>query len=263
MNKVVLLILVGSLAFLTESCSFFSDFAKGSKDLESEEVVIPSAQVDNAENAPLSTEEELFADLPEGEEPTQAIVGLIPATNPDVRVRGSVRGRNDPFSALNLNPRIEYVKKEEKPVASSPNNQNNQTPQAQVDRDRSSSANSADLADLPVPPPPAEPTIAKNVIVSGLYEANGKTRIIVQAPEESSSRYVEQGQYLSNGQVLVKRIEKDNFPSPMIILEQSGVEVSKTIGETSTEGNNDISSLPTTETPKNQSLVSSISLSSN
>ncbi len=259
MNKVVLLALVGSLAFLTESCSFFSDFAKARKELD--EVAKPTpVQVDTAQNNPQLTEEELFADLSEEEEPTQAIVGLIPATNPDVRVRGSVRGRNDPFSVVSLNPRIELAKKEEeKQASSSPNNQVNRDrvdqtspTQVQADRDRSN------LADLPVPPPAAEPTLAKNVIVSGLFEANGRTRIIVQAPEESSSRYVEQGQYLSNGQVLVKRIDKDSFPSPMVILEQSGVEVAKTIGENST-GGNEISALPA-KTPKND-WVSSIPFS--
>jgi hypothetical protein len=257
MNKVVLLALVGSLAFLIESCSFFSDFAKARKELD-EEVAKPTpVQVDTAQNNSQLTEEELFADLSEEEEPTQAIVGLIPATNPDVRVRGSVRGRNDPFSVVSLNPRIELAKKEEeKQVSSSPDNQVNpnrvdQISPTQVQADR-------DLADLSVPPPP-EPTLAKNVIVSGLFEANGRTRIIVQAPEESSSRYVEQGQYLSNGQVLVKRIDKDSFPSPMVILEQSGVEVAKTIGENST-GGNEISALPA-KTLKNKSWVSSIPFS--
>ena len=68
--------------------------------------------------------------------------------------------------------------------------------------------------------------------------------MIVKAPEEDNSRYVEVGQYLSNGQILVKKIDRNHFPTPLVILEESGVEVSKTIGETPEESRNRISSLP-------------------
>ena len=226
MNKVVLLALVGSLALLTESCSFFSDFAKARKELEEETVRPIPVQVNTGQNKPQSTEEEAFADLQEEEEPVQAIVGLIPATNPDVRVRNSVRGRNDPFSVVTLNPSIEIEKREDKQVNNSRTNRGNQTPTVQ-NRTNSDRTNSANLPDAP----PIEPTLAKDVVISGLFEANGRTKLIVQAPEESSSRYVEVGQYLSNGQVLVKSIDRDHFPSPRVILEQAGVEVDKTIGE--------------------------------
>lgn len=237
MNKVVLLALVGSLALLTESCSFFSDFAKARKELEKETVRPIPVKVNTGQNKPQSTEEEAFADLEE-EEPVQVIGGLIPATNPDVRVKNSVRGRNDPFSVVTLNPSIEIEKREEKQVNNSRANRGNQTSRAQngTDSDRS---NSASLPDAP----PIEPTLAKEVVISGLFEANGRTKLIVQAPEESSSRYVEVGQYLSNGQVLVKSIEKDHFPSPKVILEQAGVEVDKTIGENLSEKDR-VGSLP-------------------
>ena len=80
--------------------------------------------------------------------------------------------------------------------------------------------------------------------------------IIVKAPEESSSRYVEAGQYLSDGRILVKRIDKDAFPSPVVILEQAGREVAKTIGNDFAEGE-DVSSLPTNTLPR-QDWISSI-----
>jgi hypothetical protein len=51
---------------------------------------------------------------------------------------------------------------------------------------------------------------------------------IVKAPNEPTSRYVEVGQRLSNGQVLVKNIIVGPGSNPVIVLEQNGVEVVKT-----------------------------------
>jgi hypothetical protein len=54
---------------------------------------------------------------------------------------------------------------------------------------------------------------------------------IVKAPNEVTSRYVKVGQRLSNGQVLVKRIEMGEGSEPIVVLEENGVEVSKLVGE--------------------------------
>ena len=119
MNKIVLLALVGSFALMSEGCSYLSDFTEARKDLEKENVKPVPVPVNTAQNQTQPEEEEIFADLEE-QEPTQTIVGLIPATNPDVRVRGSVRGRTDPFSVVTLNPQIEIKETENKQ-----NNRNN------------------------------------------------------------------------------------------------------------------------------------------
>jgi len=254
MNKFVLLVLVSSLAFVTEGCTFFSKFADSRKELEKETARPIPVRIDTAQNT-LSETEDVFADLESEElENLPEIAGLIPATNPETRVRSSVRGRNDPFSVLTLNPRIEID--EEKRQGSNKTASRGQTSnQVQTPAPRNRN-NDNPLTDLPVPKEVFEPTLAQNVVVSGLFEADGRTRIIVQAPEESSSRYVEVGQYLSNGQILVKRIDKDHFPSPMIILEQSGIEVAKTIG--SALSNEDtISSLPAA--PSNNDWSTAIS----
>ena len=76
--------------------------------------------------------------------------------------------------------------------------------------------------------------MAENVLITGLVQLGDRIQIIVQAPEETSSRYVEVGQYVSNGKVLVKRIET-SFPTPVVILEQAGIEVAKAIGQTKDE----------------------------
>jgi hypothetical protein len=53
---------------------------------------------------------------------------------------------------------------------------------------------------------------------------------IVNAPNEPSSRYIQEGQRLAGGQVLVKRIET-NRSEPVVVLEQYGVEVVRAVGE--------------------------------
>ena len=62
-------------------------------------------------------------------------------------------------------------------------------------------------------------------MVGGVAEA------IVKAPNEATTRYVRAGQRLSNGQILVKRIEVNGGSDPIVILEQNGVEVSRAVGD--------------------------------
>ncbi|MBW4533599.1 MAG: hypothetical protein KME09_06635 [Pleurocapsa minor HA4230-MV1] len=244
MNKVVLLTLIGTLALTTQSCSFFSSMADSQKVLEENTPKSNPVETDTTK-AQLQAEED-FADLEleqSEKESLPEIAGLIPATDPEVRVRSIIRGRNDPFSVVALNPRIkikEEAKQPKKEVAKQPSaNRDNYTSNLQNQGD------SNDTNPISAPLEIIEPTIANNVVISGLYEAKGKIRLIVKAPDEETSRYVEVGQYLSNGQVLIKRIDRNRYSSPKVILEQSGIEVAKTIGEDLTNDNN-LSSLPTT-----------------
>ena len=246
MNKVVLLTLIGTLAFVTEGCSIFSKFADSQKE---ENAVKPiPVRTNSAQTQPEDSESEVTSDLEEEVEPLPEIAGLIPATDPETRVRTSVRGRNDPFSVVTLDPRIEIEEREEERLAIATPNRIDNRVSDRVD------TNNNEL-DLPLPEEVFEPTLAQDVIISGMVETNGRTRLIVRAPEESSSRYVEVGQYLSNGQVLVKRIDKDHFPTPMIILEQSGIEVVKTIGDGLDRGDR-LSALPAMPTQDWETAIS-------
>ncbi|MGL5835915.1 MAG: hypothetical protein ACRC1Z_22195 [Waterburya sp.] len=245
MNKVVLLTLIGTLALATGGCSFFSGFADSQEKLREETAQSNPLKTDSTQ-AQLEATDEDFADLELAKLTTEnlpEIAGLIPATDPDARVRSSVRGRNDPFSVVALNPRIKIKEdakklKKESAKPSTVANQNNYGRYTQMRPDPS--YNNPEVSE---PPEAFEPTLANNVVVSGMYEANGKIRLIVKAPEETSSRYVEVGQYLSNGQVLVKRVDRNRYSNPKVILEESGMEVAKTIGEDATDEES-ISSLP-------------------
>lgn len=73
------------------------------------------------------------------------------------------------------------------------------------------------------------PALAKAVVVTGVVQVGSSPQAIVKAPLEPSSRYVSPGQRISNGQVLVKRIEVRGS-EPVVILEELGIEVVKFIG---------------------------------
>ncbi len=83
---------------------------------------------------------------------------------------------------------------------------------------------------IPQLPPLPDPTLAKSVAVTGVIDVGGVPNAIVQVPNEPS-RYVREGQRISNGQVLVKRIEVNRGPTPVVILEQFGVEVARQVGD--------------------------------
>lgn len=82
-----------------------------------------------------------------------------------------------------------------------------------------------------LPPKPSTET-AKAVEVTGVVTIAGRTpQAIVVAPGDGTSRYVGVGQRISNGRVLVKRIEMRDGSEPIVILEENGVEVARAVGE--------------------------------
>lgn len=83
---------------------------------------------------------------------------------------------------------------------------------------------------LPTLPSIPEPTLAQAVEVTGVVTVGGVTQAIVKAPNEPTSRYVSAGQRLSNGQILVKRIEVFSGSDPVVVLEENGIEVPRTVG---------------------------------
>lgn len=75
-----------------------------------------------------------------------------------------------------------------------------------------------------------EPTLARGIEVTGVVEVGGVPSAIVQVPNEPS-RTVREGDRLSNGQVLVKRIEMNRGPTPVVVLEEFGQEVARQVGD--------------------------------
>jgi len=185
---------------------------------------------------------------------------LIESTDPNQRVQQVQRlqqaqtRRGDPFSTVTVQSRIQPI---EQPGGGTPG----QAPGAQqapqgtapgrgrgdgrtgprtLDRDRlapipnlvgdgnGQGNNGPGAVQAPLPPPPPQPTLARAVQVLGVVQIGSIPHAIVQAPNEPTSRYVRVGQRLSNGEVLVKRIEMGQ--EPIVVLEQVGVEVRTAVG---------------------------------
>ena len=80
----------------------------------------------------------------------------------------------------------------------------------------------------PPPPPPPDTKAADATSVTGTVEISGKIYAILTAPNEPTTQ-VEAGQLISNGKVLVKRIDINSEP-PIVVLQQNGVEVFRPVG---------------------------------
>ncbi len=80
-----------------------------------------------------------------------------------------------------------------------------------------------------IAPPPPDTKAAEGTKVTGTVEVSGTIYAIVNASGEPTSRYVRAGQLISNGKVLVKRIDTNAEP-PIVVLQQNGVEVLRPVG---------------------------------
>jgi hypothetical protein len=90
------------------------------------------------------------------------------------------------------------------------------------------------IRDIPpaiAPAPIPQPNLARAITVSGVSEVNGQIQVIVKLPTESFSRYVSVGERLMDGKVLIKRVQEFSGSSPVVILEEVGIEVARKIGD--------------------------------
>lgn len=174
--------------------------------------------------------------------PTVPVPNLIPPTASPERLPQVTTGRSDPFSTLVV-PATVSVNRTRSATSGSAENTGN------------AGATSVAVAPVPALPPlpplqsapigtsqiptinvpsldspaftPPQP-LSETVEISGVVEVGGKTSIIVRVPDEQTSRYVHVGDYLGNGQVLVKRVEMGM--EPVVILEESGIETTRYVG---------------------------------
>jgi hypothetical protein len=76
---------------------------------------------------------------------------------------------------------------------------------------------------------PPDTKAAEGTKITGTVEVSGTIYAIIDAFGEPTSRYVRAGQMISNGRVLVKRIDTNAEP-PIVVLQQNGVEVLRAVG---------------------------------
>lgn len=116
------------------------------------------------------------------------------------------------------------------PVASRPLPPNPSSPLPNRGNRPGSTSLSPNTPSISKLPPLPTATLANTVEVTGVVNVGGIRQAIVKAPNEETSRYVREGQRLSGGQILVKRIDLTGA-EPVVILEENGVEVSRPVGE--------------------------------
>ncbi len=213
------LFLIGMLALLLNSCAGGGD-STASPSPSPTGSPAPTAAAPAPAPAPAKAAEPLVA-----QKPRAVTSDLIAPTNPDERVKqvklkGSQKGlSSDPFQSIGPGADIAPPPLP-KPVAATP---------APPTPGKGTTAPNPSLVKLPTLPQLPQPELARAVQVSGVVQVGSIARAIVKAPDEPAIRYVSVGQRLSNGQILVKRIEMAQGSEPVVILEQFGVEVVKTI----------------------------------
>ncbi len=165
--------------------------------------------------------------------PVPVVPGLITPTNARMRVPTIVTGRTDPFAAIATDPiRLSAASKPAVKLLSPlpPSAQRLPTfapPLATVPLPLSA----APLPTMSLPAlPPSRTSIADAIEITGVVQVGGRWSVIVKEPDASTSRYVRPGDYLANGQVLVKRIVSGVGADPIVILQQDGVEITRLIG---------------------------------
>ncbi|MBD2037362.1 hypothetical protein H6F86_07800 [Phormidium sp. FACHB-592] len=257
MRQLMFIGLVGAIALTTASCTSESDVATAPSPV----VSAPAVQKP-ATSQPFGTKATpLVAQKPPAGD---TIPGLIQSTNGNERakqVQASIDGRKgkDPFAGLP--PKLQQptvVNRQNVPTVNRlptppqsatrrptttafnprtplPPRGTTGSPQGTAGSPRGTAASPQGTANTPtistLPPLPSA-TLANGVQVSGVVVVNGAPQAIVKAPNEETSRHVRVGQRISNGQVLVKRIEMNAGSDPIVIFEENGVEVARAVGAT-------------------------------
>ncbi|MEB3224581.1 MAG: hypothetical protein VKJ86_02120 [Synechococcus sp.] len=165
---------------------------------------------------------------------------LIPSTDPDARRRATAEGRPDPFADLPIVPQVTLTP----PPAPTASGAQPGTGTANGLPNPPGAPGAVAIAPPPAPldfspvlPSLPEPTAANNTIVSGVVQLNGIDYVMIKADGEQFSRYVKVGDYVANGQVLVKEITF-NRGVPVVLLEQYGRIIPKKLNETSSVASN-------------------------
>lgn len=236
MRRIALITVIGILALWTAGCGGGDDAADTPSPDPNAAAPQAAPQAPDAATDPAAGD--AVADAPEGEvavpPPPQGNLPpeLIASTDPDQRLQQIQTERPDPFEGVTIEARVEPVDDGRGAVTTTQRNRLAPVPDLVGDGEL------APIPDLvgngrrtaePVPPPPPQPSLARAVQVTGVVQIGTEPHALVQAPNEPHSRYVRVGDRLSNGAVLVKRIDMRGA-EPVVVLEEVGVEVPLTVG---------------------------------
>jgi hypothetical protein len=170
--------------------------------------------------------------------PVPAVPGLAQSTNAQTRLTTIAAGRPDPFAAITGTMIVVPVSTKPKPstkplpvqqkspaTAANPPAKPSDLPAQSTPLPPATASNST--SSVPTVPP-SQTAMAEAIEISGAVQVQGKWHIIVKESSEATSRHVTVGDYLANGQVVVKRILGGS--NPIVVLQQNGVEVTRSIG---------------------------------
>ncbi|NJN72376.1 MAG: hypothetical protein HC799_05940 [Limnothrix sp. RL_2_0] len=189
---------------------------------------------------------------------------FIPSTDADARRKVTAQGRTDPFADFPITPQVIFAPEpppepapvQNVPAVSSLNGSgaaaaraaattaaaNANTAATTTSANNGANANAASVSGTanalsaggldfsPVLPTLPEATLAEETEVTGVIRLNGVDNIMVKAPNEEFSRYVQVGDMIANGQVKVKRVDFRRN-SPVVVLEQYGIEIYKEVAD--------------------------------
>jgi hypothetical protein len=169
---------------------------------------------------------------------------LIQSTDPNERLQQINKSRTDPFSVVPTPPAPRVVAPPAPPaggaagtpagtIAGNPATPGTGVPGTSTTPPGAAPGGSGGSGGSSTPPGLAplpqlpKPTLAEAVLVTGVMTIGNENFAVVQTV--NGSQYVRAGQRVSNGQVLVKRIDVRGV-DPVVILEQNGIEVSRPVG---------------------------------
>ncbi|MGF1523170.1 MAG: hypothetical protein ACFBSF_12715 [Leptolyngbyaceae cyanobacterium] len=262
MRRLVTLTCLVALGLSTTGCGFFNNLLSGFRggdtestepsEIDETEAATEEPDVDAAE-AEVAEDDELFKEavlpgLPSAAE--IALAELLPSTDANERLQQVENDRPDPYAFVPVPPTPSALPPvpEDTPAGQDVETVDNQETPAEDGGDGGADGGSfadsdpdgvtepfvaPDDAFPPLdtlPPLPDPAVVASQVQIFGIAEMNGEVYAIVQAPNEPTSRYVREGDRLSNGAVLVKRIETRLSSEPLVVLEERGTEIALPVG---------------------------------
>jgi hypothetical protein len=188
---------------------------------------------------------------------TVTVKGLLPSTNSQVRLSTiSPNGKRDPFAAVVPLPGSLTALVTKTPQVTPPSQPKSAVPLAPIARNPAGTGirltpqswpapvtpqvlPPLPVSNLPVLPvnqlPPAplsvSPTsLAEAIEITGVVQTSGRLVAIIKAPDEQTARYVQVGESMSGGRVVLKQIVMSRQGEPRVILQENGVQVTKSIG---------------------------------
>lgn len=223
MHRLSISAFIGMLALTITGCGASTENNTNTNSTTVQPTVKPSTTTESTPEKTQATQKPTL--VAKNPPPPTSTAGLIQSTNANQRTQQVQQGRSDPFAGLFAIPKPVVTVKPRTVVTRIPKPVVPPPPKPVVVKPNP----------LPIVPPPApappQPDLARSVTVLGVVEVGNELQAIVKVPTEATSRYITQGQRLSDGQVLVKRIELSPGAEPVVILEQNGIEVTRAVGE--------------------------------